>query len=309
MDCNFCKKTFSSLSSLNNHKATAKYCLKIQNKTVTEKFKCAYCDKHFTSKNALTLHTKTCKDLDIIIKTKDKDIIIKNQENIIEQLQKQEIVHKEQLEKQEESYKEQLQKQQESYKEQLQKQNEQIKELQDKLERLATTAISKPSSTTTNNTKIMLMTPLDLSQQRISNIVSNKLNDNHIVDGIAGIAKFVKDEIITAEDGALLYNCVDASRQMFKYKNDKGELIKDKNATKLTTAIQPILKEKANDLYFEYGNKIENYVPDEDDRRNAFTKKDKYIFLKDTALKIHEDISDMHHNNKFSTELANQVLN
>jgi hypothetical protein len=96
---------------------------------------------------------------------------------------------------------------------------------------------------------------------------------------------------------------------MFKYKNENGDVIKDKNANKLIGAIQPALKEKTNDLYFEYGNKIDNYVPDEEDRRNTFTKKDKYIFLKDTALKINEDISDMHQNTKFCTELANQVTN
>ena len=105
---------------------------------------------------------------------------------------------------------------------QLKKQEEQIKELQDRLERLATTAISKP--TTTNNTKITFISPLDLSQERISNIVTNKLNSDHIVDGMVGSAKFVKDEIITQE-GTLLYGCVDASRHVFKYKNEKGELI------------------------------------------------------------------------------------
>jgi DNA-binding transcriptional MerR regulator len=291
MECNFCKKTFSTLSSLNNHKISAKYCLKIQNKTIDEKFKCIHCDKNFTSKNALTLHKKTCKDLDIIIRTKDKDIIIATQKNIIEHHQKQEEKYKEQIQKIEESYK------------------EQIRELQDKLERLATTAISKPSSTTTNTTKITFISPLDLSQERISNIVSNKLNDNHIVDGMAGIAKFVKDEIITADDGTLLYGCVDASRQVFKYKNEKGDLIKDQKATKLIGAIQPVLKEKTNNMYFEYGNQIDNYIEDEEDKKNIFNKKDKYIFLKDTALKIHDDISDMHQNTKFCTELANQVTN
>ena len=287
MECNFCKKILSSLSSLNNHKATAKYCLQIQNKDITEKFKCIYCHKNFTSKNTLQLHAKGCIDLNVTMQTKDKDIIIAKQQSVIEQLKKQEDAHKEQL----------------------QKRDDQISELQKIIERMGTTAISKPSSTTTNNTKILLMAPLDLSQERINNIVSNKLNDNHIVDGIAGIAKFVKDEIITSGDGELLYNCVDSSRQMFKYKNEKGELIKDKNANKLIGAIQPVLKEKTNDMYFEYGTKIDNYVSDDEDKENTFTKKDKYSFLKDTALKIHEDISDMHQNTKFSTELANQVTN
>jgi hypothetical protein len=281
MECNFCKKIFSTSSSLNNHKTTAKYCLKIQGKDNNDKFKCLSCNKIFTTKSALQLHKNVCKN---ILTEKDKDIIITNQEIIIQN-------YKEQLEKQEQNYK------------------EQIKELQDKLERLATTAISKPTSTTNNTTKITFIAPLDLSQERISNIVSNKLNGNHIVDGMAGIAKFVKDEIITSEDGTLLYGCVDASRQVFKYKNEKGDLIKDQKATKLIGAIQPVLKEKTNNMYFEYGNQIKNYIEDEKDKRNIFNKKDKYTFLKDTALKIHEDISDMHQNTKFCTELVNQVTN
>jgi len=100
MECEFCKKILSSLSSLNNHKLTAKYCLKIQNKTVTEKFKCTYCDKNFTAKNTLISHTKICKDINIIIHTKDKDIIIAKQESIIENYKKQEDTYKEQLQKQ-----------------------------------------------------------------------------------------------------------------------------------------------------------------------------------------------------------------
>jgi hypothetical protein len=282
MECNFCKKILTNLSSLNNHKATAKYCLKIQGLNQDNKFKCTFCDKNFTSKNNLLLHNKTCNDL-----KSDKDIIIAKQETIIEQFRKQEETYKEQLRKQEETYK------------------EQIKELQDKLERLATTAISKP--TTTNNTKITFNGILDLSHERISNIVANNLTGDHIVDGMTGIAKFVKDKIISADDGTILYNCADASRQVFKYKNNEGDILKDQKANKLIGAIQPALKEKTNDLYFYYDNEIKNYVPDEDDKKNIFTKKDKYKFLKDESLKIHDDISEMHQNNKFSTELVNLV--
>ena len=294
MECNFCNKKFSTLSSLNNHKATAKYCLKIQNKDV--KFKCLECEKTFTTNNSLTEHKKICKK--ITTKLSSKDILIAKQESIIEQLEKQDKLYKEQLQKQEDVYKEQLQKQQ-----------EQISELQKIIERMGTTAISKPTTTNNNNTKILLLAPLDLSHERISNIVSTKLNSDHIVDGIAGLAKFVTNEIIKDENGTLLYNCVDSSRQMFKYKNEKGDVVKDKNANKLIGAIQPALKEKTHNLYFEYDDKIKNYVPDEEDRRNFFTKKDKYGFIKDTAQKINEDIADMHQNNKFCTELANQVTN
>ena len=185
MECCFCKKILGNLSSLNNHKATAKYCLKIQNKSIDEKFKCLSCDKNFTAKNTLFAHSKTCnfvkKDLSVLEKLEEKEkelieknIIIAKQESIIEHLQKQEDIFREQL-----------------------------RELQDKLERLATTAISKPT-TTNNNTKITFNNSLDLSHERIFSIVTSKLNGEHIVDGMAGIARFVKDEIITDKDGSLL---------------------------------------------------------------------------------------------------------
>ena len=50
MDCRFCKKIFSTKSSLNNHQKTAKYCLSLQDKYLQiTKFNCEFCDKHFTS--------------------------------------------------------------------------------------------------------------------------------------------------------------------------------------------------------------------------------------------------------------------
>jgi hypothetical protein len=283
MECNFCKKIFTNKSSLNKHKLTTKYCLKIQGEISKNPFKCASCDKTFTVKQSLTIHEKTCekinleKEIRIVVLDKDKELIKKD--IIIEQLQKQ-----------------------------LQKQGEQIKELQDKLERLATTAISKPT-TTNNNTKITFNNSLDLSHERIFSIVTSKLNGEHIVDGMAGIARFVKDEIITDKDGSLLYNCVDPSRQLFKFKNNNGDISKDRKASKLIGAIQPALKEKTNDLYFYYDNEIDNYVPTEEDKNNFFNRKDKYIFLKDTTSKIQDDIAEMHQNNKFTNELANLVTN
>ena len=89
MECNFCNKTFSTLSSLNNHKATAKYCLKIQDKDISDKFKCLSCNRIFTSKNSLTDHNKICKNpkKDIKLSSKEKDIII-------EQFQKQDVIQK-----------------------------------------------------------------------------------------------------------------------------------------------------------------------------------------------------------------------
>lgn len=61
-ECNFCLKTFSSLSVLTRHKKTSVKCLKLQNKNeICYDYKCVYCDKGFTRKNAHLYHEDTCK--------------------------------------------------------------------------------------------------------------------------------------------------------------------------------------------------------------------------------------------------------
>ena len=49
MECQFCKKTFGSLSSLNYHKKTTKYCLKLQGKLeeIKNLYTCEFCNKEF----------------------------------------------------------------------------------------------------------------------------------------------------------------------------------------------------------------------------------------------------------------------
>jgi len=83
MECNFCKKIFTNKSSLNKHKLTTKYCLKIQGEISKNPFKCASCDKTFTVKQSLTIHEKTCekinleKEIRIVVLDKDKELIKK----------------------------------------------------------------------------------------------------------------------------------------------------------------------------------------------------------------------------------------
>lgn len=60
--CIFCKKSYSTLSSLNNHKKTAKFCLELQNKlTNGELIRCEFCSKEFSSKKYLNQHLEHCK--------------------------------------------------------------------------------------------------------------------------------------------------------------------------------------------------------------------------------------------------------
>ena len=63
MECQYCNKTFKSVSSLNNHKKNAKYCLIVQGKIEEEKdqiFMCGYCQKSLSNKKNLDIHVNTC---------------------------------------------------------------------------------------------------------------------------------------------------------------------------------------------------------------------------------------------------------
>ena len=74
LTCEFCNKTFKTISSLNAHKKTTKYCLKIQNdlqnsnENELKSYICKFCDSNLKSKKSLDYHENICK-------TK-KDIII-----------------------------------------------------------------------------------------------------------------------------------------------------------------------------------------------------------------------------------------
>ena len=86
MDCQYCKKTFSSKSSLNNHQKTAKYCLKLQDSNMEiVNFKCEYCDNYFTIKQHLSNHLLACKEkkdkeLQEKLSKKDKELQEKDKE-------------------------------------------------------------------------------------------------------------------------------------------------------------------------------------------------------------------------------------
>jgi len=65
--CNFCNNKFFSLNNLDKHKKTAKYCLELQKKDISNNFKdnsiykCDFCNKEFLRKDSLNTHLLRCK--------------------------------------------------------------------------------------------------------------------------------------------------------------------------------------------------------------------------------------------------------
>tara|TARA_Y100000389_G_scaffold170407_1_gene177427 strand:+ start:559 stop:1419 length:861 start_codon:yes stop_codon:yes gene_type:complete len=229
LECKFCHKTYSSISSLNYHQKTAKYCLKIQHKDNEEikriTFDCEYCNKQFSSKQRLNFHSDNCIDKykkiieDLNQKlcknekiTEQKDCEIKELEKIIED-QKQEMKTI------------RLEVENEFYKQREERSSKVVEE------------IAKQPRTTNNNQKVLITTPIDLSQPSVQMAIQQGFSEEYLVQGQKGVARFAVDNILKDEQGKLKYICTDSSRQIFQYKDGEGKLQKDVRATKLTKAL------------------------------------------------------------------------
>jgi hypothetical protein len=306
MECQFCKKIFSSISSLNNHKITAKYCLKIQGNIIS-KYDCEFCNKSFTKKSGLKTHLISCKEK----KSKNEDIKDSTIDNLTKEINnlikdkddKNLLISK--LDTKLKLITEKTKEQIDNYKEQIEEYKDQIYQLQDRLERMGTKAIEKPTTTTTNNTINKIQLNTFPSQQEINNKIEGKFNDVYILNGMKGVADFVYENIIKLEDGNVVYACYDRARQMFKYKDKDGNEIKDPKAMKLRKMIKPGLMAQTNTMLKYFNDECE-YL---DRRKDNGLEIDDYEYsklnhLREKILELGFEISNINETNKFTNNLA-----
>ena len=102
--------------------------------------------------------------------------------------------------------------------------------------------IVKQPKTINNNQKnncinINLLKPLNLSEKRISAILREKFDKNYFIDGQKGLARCASDHILKDDDGNPIYICTDTSRNVFKFKSEEGNIIKDNEAVRLTKSL------------------------------------------------------------------------
>ena len=303
--CNLCDKILSTKQKLELHKD------KCEGKKEKEEFKCDYCNKILSSKQYLESHIKKCEIIqekeefkceycDKIISTKQ---MLENHKNICIIKKDKEIKEiKEKLETKDNELKEKdkiiikLKLQNENYEKQKKEYKEQNKDLLDKLEKLATKAIDRPTSVvsnTTTNNSLNISTSMDFNNiDNIKNIIENYLTINHIVDGQKGIANFVRETMLLDHNGKLKYICTDSSRNIFKYKDTNGEIKKDVEAKKLTgSIIQGGLRAKTAILGNEWLQNEEN--------------SNDYLHKLEIMLEFQENIHKLGDNNThFRKELA-----
>jgi hypothetical protein len=314
--CQYCSKKFSTKFNLSQHEKTSKSCYMTRSDDTRVEltlFDCSYCQKSFSKKKYLDKHFIGCS-------------VLNEKKQIEDKLQKLEYEYKDDKQKLTLQVKEfqdeikSLNKQLDNgrlenntlatklkeVEKQLIKQENLNKHLQDRLLEKATTKTNNTTNTTNNNIDLKLF----ISEEVVNQKIQSKFNKTHLVHGYNGIANFIKSEIVTNEEGKLLYTCSDPSRQIFNYIDEKGNEVKDIKGTKMISLVKPKLIEKTCQIQAKEQNEY-NYlcnryngddeVADEDVQKRI----DQHKFYSDIAADmLVNKIGDTKFPSKMSSELV-----
>jgi hypothetical protein len=307
MICEFCNKEFQTKSSLNLHVKTAKYCKNIRNPEpkVEKIWSCDSCEKVLSTKNSLLRHLKICKiKNDPEIKVKDFEIKEQEYKKRIEELEREQI---DDLKKR-------------------------LSDLEEKNFELSKAAVGKPitmpvNTNNTNNTnnykltdnsvkrldqKILNMSSMcDLKGGQIENFFGEFYNKNHLMKGINGLASFCLEHLLKTPDNKLRMICTDPSRNVFTYKDDKGNIFKDVGAENFIQMISDPAKKRCervfNDIQFEYDQMREEAEEEENpDEVLLNIEKQRVEHAYDKKIEI-QNLEQ--HKNEFVKKIATPLYN
>lgn len=235
--CNHCNKTFTTKYILKTHLERNKKCMNARGLEITSQFVCKSCNHISMKRSDFQIHLSNCMKYTIDLEKEIYEAKILEKDGYISKLEQD---HRDKLQEKND------------YIAKLETKIEKMEaKLEAKLEKLESTVTtialeaktpSKAASTTHNTTNHITVTNnnyLNLSQEHVKKVLAEKLDYNVVYAGQAGLAKFVVDYMLTDEDGNVIYRCVDPSRQMFEFIDEKGEKVRDAKAEKL---IQSLLK-------------------------------------------------------------------
>jgi len=262
--CEYCKNTYSSKSSLNNHQKTTKKCLEIQkslNKiTDIVEFSCKYCDKKFTSNQNIKKHEIFCnvKKRDEITELTDK------YENKIIELKDKYDFETTKLKLLNEKYLEEIHQLKETIAglqgemRIMSKSNDCVYEIakQPKNNNITNNNSTNSSNKITNSNSKTVNIAFSLNFKdidKVKEIIQQKYDITHILAGQKGCAQFAVKHLLSDDDGNCGYICTDPSRNSFKFKNEDGIIEKDLEAKKLTNyLVNGGLYEKTRNLGLDW---------------------------------------------------------
>lgn len=320
--CLHCNATFKNKSILQTHINTNKKCLKLRGVSLQTEFICEGCKTMNVALKHLISHREICKDYQkFVVEKKFKDEFEqykKEQEKkYIEKIKEQETYFTDLLQKKNREI-EDLKKTNDNIREQLLTLKEEYKNKTDKyegiLERLASDAVNKITTTNTTNTVNNNMLREHLSTQYTIDALTDKQLEQRIRlcmtekifwEGQKGLAKMCVESIIKTPDNKMMICCTDTSRGKFKLFDVKGNLKEDIDARLFTDRVGKFIK--------IVGNEIREAIQDSIDNKSSMLE-EKNGHEKDQLLKKMEQLGyslfdvfnvDDHERNKvFRNELA-----
>lgn len=220
--CEFCNKSFSTVSSKNHHQKTAKSCISSQkermiNPTQSRSFNCSGCGTNFYNKFCLSRHESTC-----AVKVN------------VEKIQELETMLR-----------------------MITAENQTLKDtnkrLHQSLDAISCKLASKTNTVYKNCTINQLiinkeLAPYTLTPAIIEQIVDEKFEAKHLHLKTSGLAKFAIDNVIRAEDGRPQMVCTDPSRKTFIYKDANGNLYRDAAASEFSDQYLSALEKKGSKI-------------------------------------------------------------
>lgn len=256
MECEFCKKTLSTVSSLRLHQKSTKYCLKLQNKCNTMDYTCDYCTSSFQIKSILKVHQKTCKigikqnnEINDLKQTCEK--IIQDNDEIIHK-KDDEINELKQLIQDKERQINELKHKYETLK------RENVIIMEDKVKLMDKLSIGTTNNTTNNNnTMIFLQNAEPISEDYIKDQVVKLTYDQHVrgIDGyVEHYDSIVKNRIVSS----------DPSRNKIEYKTPEGQIVKELGYGYLFTNLCKNILDRTKQLSDEHKRQLsEEFTPEE----------------------------------------------
>jgi len=194
----------------------------------------------------------------------------------------------------------------------IQSQNDKLLE---NLQKLASQAIDRPTTATTNvtnnNVKNNFSTTYFLETIKPEDVkmkCQNYLTEQVFLEGQRGIAQLCTDHIINTKDKKALMLCTDVSSKKFKYMDDQGNIKEDYEARTFTNKVSKPIKDASRIVYdsilFDVKSEKEN-LEDDDYSRKAYLNS-KELKTIDCFVQI-THFDDPDNNNEFKNELA--ILN
>ncbi len=81
---------------------------------------------------------------------------------------------------------------------------------------------------------------LNLDPRHIERVVDTTFNMDALMGGTESLARYAMNQLLTGDDGAVLYTASDTARHVFKYKDAvTGEVIRDPKAAMLLRSLMP----------------------------------------------------------------------